>query len=790
MITTDIKTAIRNIARNKIQSSISILGLGIGLGSLIVILALIIHDTSFDRFVPGYENVYRVVWGKYCGTGYPLADAMKKDFPEVKDFFRINQANNVQVRNLKGDSGNNQEFAFADPSIYEIYGIKFIEGGPANSLSEVAISEKTAAKFFGSSSPVGQILRAKLNNDFIPLSVSGVYRDFPANSTLYPDYICPVKLVGALMGQFTSTLGAYGSGISNFLTWDLSFFYTYVVLEKNADVKSLISKMQGYSQLVSYESGKKNKYDLQPLKEIYLKSESYISDYIFFRTGNPNNLKYFWAISVLILVISMTNYIFLTRGTISSRLQEMGTRKVMGASEYRILRQIILESNLITVLSLIPASFVIDSGMSFINSTMNKTLTLDVFSNPVMWVLLIAVVVITGTLSGLAIAYKISKVPVLLLLSGKDSEVTGSGKWNYSFLILHFSLYIILVVSVLTVARQLNYSRSHIRGLNPGNIIISGLKSPGLKAGFASICSEIERVPGVIKTAGSSLIPFMSNSMPLNLRNYDGEQETLDGLIIGEGITEILAMDIVDGTSFGKYQRTSGDILINESTAKKFNLKAGDTFLKLFHIRGIVKDFNCHSLYTPIHPMVMLQQNPEMMELLVIKTDGSNDKAIISRLRETYLQKAPDEIFEINYLTDLIKDIYVTEKNQGQIMGAFSLLALILAIMGLFGIALISISKKTKEIGMRKVNGATAMQIILLLNKVFVRWVIVSVFTGIPISIYVMTLWLKKFAYKTDLNWWIFATAGISALFIAVLTVSLQSWKTANKNPINSLRYE
>ena len=467
MIITNFKTALRNIVRNKIQSSISIIGLGIGLGSIIVILALIIHDTSFDRFVPDYQNVYRVAWGQNCVTGYPLADAMKKDFPEVKDFFRINQANNVQVRNLKNESGNNQEFAFADPSIFKIYGIKFIEGAPANSMSEVAISEKTATKFFGKSSPVGQILRAKLNNDFIPLSVSGVYKDFPSNSTLYPDYICPVRLVEVLMGQFTSSLGDYGSGISSFLNWNMTFFYTYVVLEKSTDVKSLISKMQGYSQLVTYESGKKNKYDLQPLNDVYLKSDNYKSDYSFFRTGNENDLKYFWAISFLILLISITNYIFLTRGTISARLQELGTRKAMGASQNIILRQIILESNLITVLSLIPASFIIDSGMSLINNTMNKTLTLDVFSNPIMWILLILVVIITGTLSGLAIALKISRAPILLLLTGKASEVK-TRKWNYSFLVLHFSLYIILVVSVICVAKQINYSKSHIRGLNPG----------------------------------------------------------------------------------------------------------------------------------------------------------------------------------------------------------------------------------------------------------------------------------------------------------------------------------
>ena len=188
--------------------------------------------------------------------------------------------------------------------------------------------------------------------------------------------------------------------------------------------------------------------------------------------------------------------------------------------------------------------------------------------------------------------------------------------------------------------------------------------------------------------------------------------------------------------------------------------------------------------------MVIMQQNPTMLEMLVIKTDGSNDKAVISKLREIYQQISPDEIFEVNYLTDQIKDIYTPEKNQGEIIGAFSLLAMMLAIMGLFGIALISIVRKTKEIGLRKVNGATLTEIILMLNNEFVRWVIASLLIGIPVSIYVMKLWLNKFAYKTELSWWIFAIAGISAILIAILTVSWQSWRAATRNPVEALRYE
>ena len=518
MISKDFRLAIRNILRNKIQYSISILGLGIGLGSMILLIALIVHEKSFDRFIPDNSNVYKVIFGTSGFVQYPLADEMKKDFPEVKDFFRINQANIVQVRNPKGtEYGRNQEFAFADSSIFRILGIKFISGTPAKSFTEVAISEKMARKYFGNEPAPGRILRVKLNNEFIDLSVAGVYKDFPSNSTLYPDYLATIKLSEKLFGIFSTRLGEYGSGISVDLNWNLRVFYTYLVLDKNADKNKLILKMQNYREHITDEASKKLNYDLQPVKDIYLKSDSYLQGFNFFRAGNLNELRYYWSISFLILLISVTNYIFLTRATTFDRLHELGTRKVLGASTKTLRTQIIVESNLITILSLVPASFVIDWGISLINSTLNKTLTYEVFSNPLMWMFLISVVIFIGTISGLLIGSNISRISPLVLLSGKTTEKSKSKKWDHSFLVFHFSIYIILVVSVIAVSKQVRYSTTSFKGINPNNILVSELNSPALQSGFRLICSEIEKIPGVKQVAGSSFIPLFSDYMPITL---------------------------------------------------------------------------------------------------------------------------------------------------------------------------------------------------------------------------------------------------------------------------------
>jgi putative ABC transport system permease protein len=792
MLDTDLKIAFRNIKRNKVQSVISILGLGIGLGSIILLMALIVHENSFDRFIPGYRNVNRIIFGQSKTTPFPLAEALKKDFPEVKDFFRFWQAYSVSVGKTKGSMIFEGSFGFSDTSIYKIIGIRLLAGRPANTVNEIAISKRAAAKYFGKNSPIGSVLLVKLNpNELLTLTVSGVYKDFPPNSTLYPEFIANISLSEKLFVNFKARLGEYGAGLSTaLLDWHHDLICTYVVLDKQADKSALISKMGKYKEIIKDENQKKLNYTLQPVSEIYLKSEGLTPFDPTTRIGNPNELKYYWAISFLILLIAVTNYIFLTRAATSDRLRELGTRKIMGASRYNLLKQVISESLMVTILSLIPASFVIDSGITFIDRTLTRTLSNEVFTNPVMWVILITVVIFTGTISGLLIGSNISKTPSLLLLSGKTSEKSRSKKLDYSFLIFHFCIYIILVAGVLCVTKQVSYSLTNIKGLNPKNILVCSLTSPKLQSGFKTIRNEIEKIPGVTKIAGSTFIPPFNFFIPLTLANPQGDKMTFDGLIMGEGMPELMNMEFIEGSSFGPYQPPRIDLIFNESSAKKYNIKTGDTYLGVFNVKGIVKDFHSHSFHSLIQPMVILEQNPDKMGMVVIKTDGKNDKTVMNRLSEVYRQIDPEEIFSVRYLTDSIDEFYFTENNQAKILAAFSLLAAVLAIMGLFGIALISINRKTKEIGLRKVNGASVFEVIYLLNKDFIIWVMVSVIISIPLSFYLVSGWQTRFAYKTNLNWWIFAIASISAVLIAVLTVSWQSWRAATRNPVEALRYE
>jgi putative ABC transport system permease protein len=788
MFRSEIKSAISSILRNRIPSVISIFGLGIGLGCIILLTALIVHERSFDRFIPEHNNVYRVLLGNSSQIQYPLAETLAGDLPEIKDFFRYYQAGSIQLRNSKNEIVRENDLGFADKSIYRILGIEFISGEPANSQSEIAVSEVMAKKYFGKISPIGKVIHIKFTDGFVALSVSGVYKEFPANSTLHPSMIADIRLSEKMFIQFQKTLGEYGNEQKSALGWMNSDFYTCLVLQKGSDIEKIVRNMEKYKEFLTVENKEELHYRLQPVTDIYLGSGDITGSY-FLRRGNPGDLKYYEAISILILIISITNYILLARARISERAHELGTRKVFGASYGNIRKLILVESNVVVILSLIPAVFIIDFGMDFMNTTLHKTMTGQVFLNPVLWCLLILIVFITGNISGWLIGFNYSKIPVLKLITALN---VGSGKpdrWNYSFLALHFAIYMILVSSVIAVSKQLSYSLTGYQGFNPENILVTDLNTDELKNSFQAISDEIKKVPGVISVAGGTFIPPFNSFLPVNLVTPEGEKVRLDGLIMGEGMPELLGMEVIEGSLFGPYKPGPPEVLLNESAAKEYNVKAGEKILA-FTVRGIVRDFNAHSMHSLIRSMVILPQNPGRMGLIAIKTDGKNDKAVTKRLRELYSTISPDEIFETRYLTDNLNLFYQSEKDQLKIIGVFTLIAAFLSIMGLFGISLMSISKRFKEIGIRKVNGASIHEILQLLNIEFIKWLLLSAVISVPVSIWLISHWLDRFAYKTELSWWIFASAGLSAIIIAMVSVSWQTWRAATRNPVESLRYE
>jgi len=780
-----LKISFRSILGSKTQSLISILGLGIGLGCVFLLSLLFIHESSFDSFIPQKENLYRVLQGSESSTSYPLGYAIKEEIPLVDNYFRYAQDSDVELKNSHHDLVKDKRFAYADTSLFSCLGIRIIQGHASRSEREICISVSTANKYFNEDNPINQILHVKINNQFLPLTVCGVFEDFPQNSRLYPNFICHLDLMKESFGRSRKYLKGYGPDHQNIKDWDHFLIETYLLLNEKADPQNVLRYMQVYKSRTVNETRKGQDYDLQPVSDIYLQSSD-LNGRIETRTGNPAQLKYLLVISLFILLIAVVNYVFLTKSRMENRLKDFGIQKAMGASIKSILKQVLLESNILSVISLLPASLVVLIGFSFINETLECTLGMEVFMIWQSWLVLFFVVILTGSISGVIIGFTIIKRSSVDLIKGIKMNSLKRKGWSNSVLSIHFAIFIILVTGVLTIKKQLHYAQTSSKNIETENVIICELNSLELSKQHQSITNEIEKIPGVISTAGSLLIPPNMTNASIGFMYEDNEVQ-FDALLTGKGMLDLLKIEFIDGQDFNKYRKNN--IIFNESAAKKYNLKVGESF-NGFKIRGIVKDFSGHSFHSQIQPMVILQQHPQNMSLLAIKTTGLNNDEIRKKLKQFFKELSPDVIVNIYTLTEKVKQFYKKEEQQVKLISAFSLLAIVLSIMGLLGMVLNLISRKTKEIGIRKVNGAKTFEVMSMLNMDFIKWVAIAFIIACPVAYYAMDKWLQNFAYKIELSWWIFVLAGLIAMLIALLTVSIQSWRAATRNPVESLRYE
>ncbi len=785
---TNIKLSVRSIRKNKVHSLISIVGLGIGLGSIMLLSVLFIHEKSFDKFIPDYKNTYRITRDNSSLTAYPLGEQLKQESPLVDDYFRYYEKADVEIEKSPTQKITDNNFAFADASIFNFMGIKMQTGVAAQSKTEIAVSEDIANKYFPEQNAVGHVLNIRINEEFLPLTVCGVYHNFPSNSTLSPKFIANIELSGEALAFSKKMFGDYNYDYDQFKNWDRTSFYTYLRLVPNTNNSGMTDFMSKYQTMTSSQEQQKKAYTLQPVRDIYLNSSN-LTDALYSRQGNAKDLMYYLGIASLILLIAIINYISLNKAKTESKYKELGAQKALGASRTLLNRQIITESNIVAFISLIPAALVIAFGIPFANKILGQTIGIEVFKMWQTWGILIAILLLTGTLSGMLIARGSLRVSPVLLLKGKNTNTVKTSRWNNAVLSVHFSIFIILLASAFTINKQLKFAVTNFKGINPDNVLVYELNSSELSQQFNVIKNEVDKLPGIVTTAGSSFIPPFNNFLPISIPDENGDKVKFDGLIMGQGMLNLLGIEVLEGEAFGDYQQGKPQFIFNESAAKKYDIKVGTTFNNIY-VRAIVKDFNAHSLRKLIQPMTIIQQNPTKMRLFAIKTDGKNNAALIKSINGVFHNISPDKTVSSYWLTDEINHFYTQEQNQATLISVFSVLAIFLSVIGLLGMTLVSINRKTKEIGIRKVNGATISEVLILLNSSFVKWVAIAFVIATPIAYYVMNKWLENFAYKTELSWWIFALTGLLALGIALLTVSWQSWKAATRNPVEALRYE
>jgi putative ABC transport system permease protein len=790
MIRNYLKTALRNLARHKGYSSINIAGFAIGIACCIFIFLWVQDELSYDRFHEKIDDLYRVVEHQVQTNGtvfpiartqYPVGQAFVDDFPEI-----INSTHfTFSSRSLftRGDDSFYEGgLAFVDPSFLEMFSFPLVQGDPRTALSDreaILISKEMAVKYFEGENPVGKILT--LDNS-LDLRITGVFKNTPSNSHLQFSFLA----------NFEKFLDITGWS----RTWNSNNYYTYVQLAENTDYTAVNEKIYNYMQKIEPESTL-IKYLLQPVKNIHL--------YSYFQIDlggvSAKTAKYvylFSIIAVIVLLIACVNFINLTTARSSGRSLEIGIRKVVGAHRTNLIRQFLGESLLLSGIALILAIGLVVLLLPAFNSLSGKTLSLASLNMPALLAGFAALFFVTGFLSGGYPAFLLSSIQPVSAIRGTLKLGSGKSSFRKVLVTLQFSLSIALVFGTFVVYRQLDFIQKSDLGYKQDHIIYLRERSPFWQ-NFASFKEDLIQYPEITGVSAASDVPTYTvhSTTGVDWNGKPPEDRVLfTQFVVDYDYFDTLGLEIVQGRSFSREFSTDAKegYVLNETAARLTGYE--DPIGKSFalwntpgKIIGVVKDYHFKSLHTAIEPLVhYMWRNTNSYAFIKLKSGET--AGALKTIEKIYKIHNPGYPFEFMFLDEELNRLYISDKRTGQVFRTFMFLALFISCLGLFGLASYMAAQRTKEIGIRKILGASAKGIFVLLLKEFAKWVIVANAIAWPMAYFVMNRWLQSFAYRTDIALWIFAASGICSLAVAVATVSYQSLKASISNPVDSLRYE
>jgi putative ABC transport system permease protein len=819
MIKNYFKIAWRNLMNNKTDSSINIIGLSIGMAACLLILEFVNYELSFDRFNKNATDIYRVTNDRYQQgklvqhgtiTYSAVGPAMKADFPEIINNTRVEPMGNpiLTEGNKKFESSNS--FA-VDNEFLSIFSYPLLAGDRRTALLEpndIIISESLARKIFSIenndfSSVIGKTIQ--IATDSLPYKITGVCKEVPENSHLQFD----------LLYSYTTLYSGPNAYTPSKYDFTDSDFWHYIQLRHGADYKALQAKFEAFS-LRHFQgnkvSGNDEKFLLQPLTKAHLYSEY---EYEIGKTGSATAVWGMLIIAMLIIIIAWVNYINLTTARSMNRAKEVGIRKVSGATRSQLIRQFISESLLMNMIALTLAFILIFLVQAKFNVLVDRKLSLSyLFTQPtngvdIKWFIVGGL--LTGILiSGFYPAFVLSSFKPILVLKGKYSQ-SGNGAFLRKLLVTtQFAATVTLIIGSFIVYRQINFVNKQNLGVDLSQVAI--IKPPMLTSfdsGFVvhetAFRQELSAIPGVINAATSSRVAGQETPRAFNTHRTDLHTElklTIRNFGVDDGFFKLYGIPLVAGRNFS-FSDYSADfhklhnIVITESAVKAFEFSSNEdavgksisVFGTNWNIIGIVKDFHQKSLHFPMEP-IMFFPTLGTYNVISVKLNTHDIASTIAKIKSTYNSFFPGNLFDYYFLDEQFNDLYKSDLLFGKIFALFAGFAIFIACLGLLGLSLFTTTQRMKEIGVRKVLGASISNIVFLLSKDFIRLIFVSFLIASPIAWYVMHSWLQGFAYRIPISWWIFPSAGLLAFFIAIGTVSFQTMRAAAMNPVKSLRSE
>jgi putative ABC transport system permease protein len=800
------KIGIRSLLRNKFFTAINIFGLTLGMTTCLLIMLYVQNELSYDRYNKKADQIVRVVFrGSIQGEKMkeamvmpPVAQTLKSEYPEVLEATRLRNYGNPRIT-FGEKTFKENAFAYADSNFFEVFTLPFLKGNPKTALLEpntIVISESVAKKYFGDEDPIGKILQFKdFNSSY---KITGVMGAMPVNSHFHFDLF-------ASMASFPQ---------SREFSWMTSEYYTYLVLPKGYDYKKLeaklpadvekymgsqLQKAMGMTYTQFRQKGNELGLYLQPLKDIHLHSDLNLE------LGPVGDIRYvyiFSVVAIFMLLIACINFMNLSTAGASKRSREVGIRKVLGSLKGQLVRQFLLESILLTSFAFLLSLILVFWTLPFLNKLSGKDLSFNLLSNP--WLLpgLLLFALVTGLLAGSYPAFFLSSFKPVTVLKGKIASIGKTVSLRSGLVVFQFFISIVLIIGTIIVYKQLAFIQNEKLGYNKDQVIIVQ-EAYWLGKNQEAFKQKLLQDPRVLSISSSGYLPagnsYNNNFMIYADNNSDQLVKTLR-YDVDYNYIQTLGMQMADGRNFSKLFGTdSTGIIINEETSKAFgwgknalghNLTRPDNdgTKVTYHVIGVVKNFHFKSFHEPISPLVMVLGNNN--ENIIVKTNAKDIAALKNTLKKNWDDLKGEVPFAYTFLDDRFNNSYQSEQKIGQILGVFAGVTIFVACLGLLGLATFTAEQRTKEIGIRKVLGASITNIVSLLSINFIKLVFIAFIIAAPVAWYMMNKWLQDFAYKTNVSGWTFLLAAVLAIAITIITVSFRAIKAAVVNPVNSLRAE
>ena len=813
MLKNYLKIAFRNLTKYKFISFINLFGLTVGLACCMLILTYILHETSYDKYNSKADRIWRVTRSFYNPQGIqslhlssvapPFGTLLKNDFPDIQQMTRLLPAGPLPVR-YDNKIFNEQNIFFADNDLFNIFDIPVLEGDRTHALSEpfsVMMTPVAARKYFGDADPINKIIRV---NDQYDLKITGIFKPLPSNSHFHADILLSFPTL--------NDSAIYGAqGLAN--NWGNNSFWTYLLLPEHYPVHSMEAQFPAFvdrhmATATGYGTGstphKLTKIYLQPLTDIHLRS--HLDDELE-QNGDISRVYIFSAIALFILLIACINYMNLSTARSTLRAKEIGIRKVSGARRQELIAQFLCESVLLSYMAILLAGFITILSIPWINSITGLELSAQSILQGKVLIPLLLTPLLVGTLSGLYPAVFLSSFQPVKVLKGLFKAGSGTVSFRKVLVVTQFAISIVLLISTAIVFQQLSYMQNASLGFNKEHVVTMTYNS-GLNKTYESFRNALLQDPHVLGATRSSRIPSGRLLDEMGAQTEDGDSlrpvnADIKYVAVDHDFLKTYGIPIVSGRDFSRtYSTDTANFLLNVAATRVLGVQSPSEMIgKNFSyggakgkVIGIMRDFNFEDMHQHILPIIMVlppeSQAGNTYGNISIRIAGGNIQSSLDHIEKTWKRYLPQVPFESTFLDDRFDRLYKNEQRQGSLFTAFAGIAIFIACLGLFGLSAFTITQRVKEIGMRKVLGASAGNIVGLLSKDFLKLVAIAALIAFPVAWYSMANWLGDFAYRIPIHWWVFVAAGVLAAAIALITISVQAVRAAMANPVKSLRSE